>query len=370
MSWTEADRPFLERALALAVQGRLTCAPNPMVGCVLVREGAVVGEGWHEVAGGPHAEVVALRAAGEAARGATAYVTLEPCVHFGRTPPCAPALVSAGITRVVVGLRDPFPAVAGRGLQQLLEAGLEVDLAPRGLQERCARQNFLFLHRVRGGGVFATMKFAMTLDGKIATATGHAKWISSPESRTRGHVERAVHDAILVGIGTVLADDPSLDCRIPGGRDPVPVVVDGGLRTPPTAKLLRSRRALVACREDADLERERCLRDAGAEVLRLPGETVPLRLVVQALGERGLSSVLVEGGGRVHASALAEGIVHRVLGFVAPLMLGGEQARTPVEGPGVLRVDDGWRVDRLAWEPSGPDLLLEGFLWDYSPLLA
>lgn len=371
MSWTEADRPFLERALELAARGRLTCAPNPMVGCVLVREGRVVGEGWHEVAGGPHAEVVALRAAGAGARGATAYVTLEPCVHFGRTPPCAPALLEAGVARVVVGLRDPFPEVSGRGIRDLAAAGVEVDLAPRELQERCARQNSLFLHRVVAGGPFVTMKFAMTLDGKIATATGHSRWISSPESRERSHLERAAHDAILVGVGTVLADDPQLNCRLPGGRDPVPVVVDRTLRTPPTARLLRSGRALVACAEEADGSRARALEEAGATLLRLPGDgQVDLRALVAALGERGLDSVLVEGGGRIHASALASGIVHRVLAFVAPLLVGGEAARTPVEGPGVARVDDGWRLGAPAWETVGPDLLVEGFLWDWGSLLA
>ena len=360
----------MERALELAARGRLTCAPNPMVGCVLVGRGLLVGEGWHEVAGGPHAEVVALRAAGPAARGATAYVTLEPCTHFGRTPPCVPALLHAGIARVVVGLQDPYPQVAGSGLEQLRQAGVQVDLAPRPFQELCARQNCQFLQRVSQGGPFVTMKFAMTLDGKIATATGHARWISSPASRARSHVERAAHRAILVGVGTVLADDPRLDCRMPGGRDPVPVVLDSTLRTPPTARLLQGGRALLACREDAEPQRASQLQNAGAEILRLPGtERVSLRDLLRALGERGLDSVLVEGGGQVHASALAEGIVHRVLGFVAPLMVGGQEARTPVEGPGVRTVDEGWRVQHLAWEAVGPDLMCEGFLLDWSGLL-
>jgi len=357
----------MELALELASRGRLTCAPNPMVGCLVVASGEVVGLGWHEVAGGPHAEVVALQAAGPAARGATAYVTLEPCTHFGRTPPCVPALLQAGIGRVVVGLVDPFPQVAGSGVRQLAEAGVQVDRAPRPFQERCARQNCQFLHRVSQGGPFVTMKFAMTLDGKIATASGHSRWISSPASRERAHLERAAHRALVVGVGTVLADDPRLDCRWPDGSNPVPVVLDSMLRTPPAARLLQEGRALLACREDADPERARRLVEAGAEILRLPGRVrVSLRDLVRALGDRGLDSVLVEGGGQVHASALAEGVVHRVLGFVAPLMVGGQRAPTPVEGPGVGRLEEAWPVRNLVWETLGPDLMCEGFLWDWS----
>lgn len=367
---TEVDQPHLERALELAERGRLTCEPNPMVGCVLTSCGQVVGEGFHEMAGSPHAEVQALRVAGEAARGGTAYVTLEPCAHFGRTPPCVGALLDAGIARVVVGLEDPFPQVCGEGVRQLRQAGVEVDRAPRAFQERCARQNCRFLHRVRRGGPFVTMKFAMTLDGKIATSTGHARWISSPASRARAQFERAAHRAILVGVGTVLADDPRLDCRMKGGRDPVPVVLDSTLRTPVDSRLLQGGRALVACSEDANSERAGLLERAGAEILRLPGRgQVDLAALLEILAGRGLDSVLLEGGGRVHASALASGVVHRVLGFVAPLMVGGSQAPTPVEGPGVARMDQAWQVRHLAWEGLGPDLVCEGFLWDWSDLL-
>lgn len=363
MSWIEADRPHLLRALDLAARGALTCAPNPMVGCVLVRDGVVVAEGWHERAGGPHAETLALGAAGPLARGATAYVTLEPCAHFGRTPPCAPALAEAGIARVVVGVRDPDPRVDGRGLAALRQAGIEVVMAPPDLRDRCLRQNCFFLKRVRTGLPFVTMKFAMTLDGKIATATGHAKWISSEESRARSHWERARHDGIMAGIGTVLADDPQLNCRMPGGRDPVRILVDSHLRTPPTARALQDGRALVACLPTADPARAAALRATGAEVLPVPGAgRVGLRELMALLAERGIGSILLEGGGRLNASALAEGVVDRVLGFVAPFMVGGETARTPVEGPGVLRVDDGWRLHHLEWQPLGPDLVVEGFL--------
>lgn len=363
MSWTEADRPHFLRALALAHRGALTCAPNPLVGCVLVREGEVVGEGWHEVAGGPHAEPRALQEAGARSRGATAYVTLEPCCHFGRTPPCAPALAEAGVARVVVGLRDPFPRVDGRGLEALREAGVEVVMAPADLRERCLRQNCEFLKRVRTGLPFVTMKFAMTLDGKIATASGHARWISSEQSRARSHWERARHQGIMAGIGTVLADDPQLDCRMEGGRNPIPILVDSWLRTPPAARALRGGQALVACLPEADEGRAARLRDAGAEILRVPGSgRVALGPLMARLAERGIGSILLEGGGRLHASALAEGVVDRLLGFVAPLMVGGEAARTPVEGPGVARLEDAWRVQHLEWRALGPDLVVEGFL--------
>jgi diaminohydroxyphosphoribosylaminopyrimidine deaminase/5-amino-6-(5-phosphoribosylamino)uracil reductase len=360
-----SDRFYLERALELAGRATRRTSPNPMVGAVLVRQGQVVGEGWHEGAGTPHAEIRALEAAGPAARGATLYVNLEPCAHLGRTPPCAPRLVEAGVARVVVGLRDPNPAVDGKGLEILRRAGVEVRLAEVDLQERCARHNAFFCQWVRRGRPFVTVKYAMSADGKIATRTGHSRWISGEASRRRAHRERARHDAVLVGLGTVRADDPQLTVRLDSGPDPLRVVVDSQARLPLDCRLLSGGApVLVACTEEAPAERVQALARR-AEVVRLParGGRVSLQALAAHLASRGVCSVLLEGGSELIGSALEEGLVDRVLVFVAPLLLGGRQAPTPAAGQGVAAVSQGLRLRDVTWERLGDDLLLEGWIW-------
>lgn len=312
----------MELALTQARKALGSTAPNPAVGAAIVRGGAVLGTGFTRPPGGWHAEVAALEAvreAGQDARGATMYVTLEPCCHHGRTPPCTDAIIAAGITRVVVGVVDPFPAVAGKGIAQLREAGIEVDV---GCCAVACRDTMLGFLRVTEGGLpEVSLKAAISLDGHIATATGESQWITGVAARTHGHELRAHHDAILVGSGTALADDPRLTCRIDGGRHPVPVILDSRLRLPEQARVLRHPRgALVYARSDAP-EREL----HGATVVRVPSspEGVDLKAVLADLGARGLHRVLVEGGGQVHRTLLDGGWADHLWLYVAGIIVPG-----------------------------------------------
>ncbi len=315
MNWTAADHEFMARALQLAARGLNTTTPNPRVGCVLVRNGAVVGEGWHERAGEAHAEVHALRIAGDAARGATAYVTLEPCSHHGRTPPCADALIDAGVGRVVAALRDPNPLVAGEGLARLQLAGIEV---ASGLLENEARElNIGFVSRMTRGRPWLRLKVAASIDGKTALNNGQSQWITCPEARCDAHAWRARSCAILTGIGTIRDDDPSLTVRdVPCERQPLRVVVDSRLETPPTAKVLTGGNVLVFAAMAGTLP--------GAEVVALPNADgkVDLAAMLAELGRRGLNEVLAEAGTRLNGSLLKEALVDELLIYQAPLLLG------------------------------------------------
>ena len=305
-------------ALALARRGLGTVWPNPAVGCVIVRGGRIAGRGWTQPGGRPHAETEALRRAGAAAQGADVYVTLEPCAHEGQTPPCADALIAAGVARVFAAVQDPDPRTAGQGIAKLEAAGIEVRT---GLAEAEARTvNAGFLMTQEQGRPRVTLKIASTLDGRIATEAGESKWITGPEARWRGHLFRARHDAIVVGIGTVLADDPSLDCRIAGleDRSPVPVVLDSALRTPAASRLLR-RPAWIVASDKA----EGTLESPGLEILRV-ADTADLNEILALLASRGITRLLVEGGGQVHASFLRAGLVDRVAWFRAGSVIGGD----------------------------------------------
>ncbi len=364
---SDNDTAFMARALALARRAAGRTSPNPLVGAVVVKDGRVVGEGYHQKAGTPHAEVHALAAAGTGARGATLYVTLEPCSHHGRTPPCTEAILAAGVRRVVAAVQDPNPRVAGRGFERLREAGVEVTAGV--LEEEARRLNEAFFVYVTAGRPFVAMKTAMTLDGKIATACGESRWISGEASRALAHRLRSELDAVMVGIGTALADDPQLTARPPGtaSRDPVRIVVDSALRLPPDARLLQldsPAPTWVATTERAPAERRRALEAAGAEVLVLPERDgrVDLAALMAELGRREVTSVLLEGGATLNAAALAAGVVDKVLCFVAPKVVGGAAAPGPVGGPGVERLAGAWRVERLAAEAVGEDILLTGYL--------
>ena len=361
-----SDRAFMVRALELALAGRGRVSPNPMVGAVLVKDGRIVGEGFHARAGAPHAEVVALEAAGEAARGATLYVTLEPCCHQGRTPPCAPRIVASGVLQVMSATLDPNPQVGGRGLALLREAGLRADVGL--LEAEAVRLNEVFFTYMTSGRPFVTLKAAISLDGKIATVTGESRWITGEAARRRVHEMRNEVDAVLVGIGTILRDDPLLTTRlgVPGQRDPVRVIVDNLARLPAKARVINSASAaptLVAVGPKAPAYKVERLREAGATVLVLEqsARRISLAALMQALVAREITSVLIEGGAEIHASALAEGIVDKVAFFLAPLLIGGKTAPSALGGPGIEKLADAVRLRDVRFTPLGEDLLVEGY---------
>lgn len=320
----------MRAALGLARRGLGAVAPNPAVGCVLVNEGRVVGRGWTQPGGRPHAETEAVARAGGAAAGATAYVTLEPCAHHGKTPPCAEALVEAGIGRAVVALEDPDPRVSGRGIASLREAGIAVTVGV--CAEEAAELNAGFFLRMREERPLVTLKTATTLDGRIATHGGESQWITGQAARALGHRLRAEHDAVLVGSGTAMADDPMLTCRLPGleERSPIRVVLDSHLRLPLTAKLVASARQVptwIVTLQDNEEGRRRAYLDCGVDVIEVPRDAdgnPDLTLGLRALARRGLTRLLVEGGGHTAASLLRLGAVDRIAWFRAPRLIGGD----------------------------------------------
>lgn len=364
--WRAADEHHLERALALAERGRYGVSPNPMVGAVVVRNGRVVGEGFHRRAGGPHAEVSALRKAGSRARGADLYLTLEPCVHQGRTPPCAPQVIASGVSRVVIAARDPNPRVSGRGIAALRRAGIAVALAPSSWRRRADALNEKFRVQITTGRPFVLAKWAETLDGRIASAAGESRWITGSAARRRALALREEHDAVLVGAGTVAADDPRLTRRLGWNRASVPhwrVVLDGALRSRPGAAVFRGpgRRA-VATAVPPDDPRARRLRARGVEVWSLPGrrrEGVDLAALLCELASRGAASLMVEGGARTLWEFFAAGLVDAVAVFVAPRVLGGDGATGAVGGGG-FRLTDAAAIEDVAVERVGDDLLVTG----------
>jgi len=361
---TSSDERFMRRALELAERGRGLTSPNPMVGAVVVApSGAVVGEGVHMKAGAPHAEIEALRAAGPRARGAMLYLTLEPCAHQGRTPPCATAIVGAGVARVVAPLADPNPLVAGRGFEVLRRAGVEVAVGL--LAEEAALQNRVFFTAMRERRPHVTLKAAMTLDGKIADTQGASRWITGERARARAHRLRSEADAIIVGVTTVLRDDPELTVRLdePWPREPYRVALDTEGRTPPGARFMSAgdpARAVVAVGDGVPEERVRPLRAVGATVIRCPTRDgrVDLGFLLGELFAREVRGVLVEGGGEVHAAFLDAGLVDRVAVFLAPLLVGGRAAPSVVGGAG-RELKNGVRLGPLTVTPVGDDILVE-----------
>lgn len=349
MGFSAADHGFMARALRLAARGLTTTTPNPRVGCVLVKDGAIVGEGWHERAGEAHAEVNALRQAGADARGATAYVTLEPCSHHGRTPPCADALIDAGVRRVVAAMRDPNPLVSGEGLARLELAGIDTAC---GLMEAEARElNVGFVARMTRGRPWLRLKIAASLDGRTALMNGRSQWLTSPEARRDAHAWRARSCAIVTGIGTVKADDPSLTVReVPCERQPLRVVIDSRLETPPGAKVLRGGALVFSAAAGAI---------AGAEVVPLPDAQgrVDLAAAMAELGRRGINEVLVEAGARLNGAFLAAGLVDELLIYQAPMIL-GDTARGMAALPELGELARAPRLSILDRRPVGPDLLI------------
>lgn len=355
------DPRFMDRALSLARRGVGRTSPNPAVGCVIVRGGEIVGEGWHRKAGTPHAEVHALVMAGERARGGDLYVTLEPCSHHGRTPPCCEAIAAAGIRRVAAAVIDPNPLVSGKGIAFLRQQGIET---VTGLREREARRlNAPFFMVMERGEPLVTFKSAATLDGAIAASSGDSRWITGEPARRHAHRLRGRHDAVMVGVGTVICDDPLLTCRIRGGRQPVRVVVDSCLRTPLSSRVVmtaREFRTIIACHDPAP-EREERLAAAGVEVLRCAGEggrVDPVDLL-RRLPPLGIQSVLVEGGGRLAGALFARRLVSRVFLFYAPKIL-ARDGIPMISGERSERIAEALSLSSLSVRRIGPDLLVEG----------
>lgn len=356
------DRWHMARALELALRGQGRVEPNPLVGSVIVADGEVVGEGFHERFGGPHAEIAALAAAGRRAAGATLYVTLEPCCHFGKTPPCTDAILRAGVRRVVAAMADPFPAVSGGGLAALRQAGLEVECGI--LEAEARRLNAPYLKLVSTGRPWLIGKWAMTLDGKIATARGESQWITGPAAREIVHRLRGRMDGILIGSGTALADDPSLTARPPGPRVATRIVVDSQARLPPTSQLARTARAfpvLVAVGDEAPLERCAALTAAGCEVLQYPGgRSERLVALLNELGSRRLTNVLVEGGSGLLGSLVDAGQLDEVHAFIAPKIVGGQAALSPVGGEGIGSLAAALQLEEVEIQPCEGDVYVRG----------
>ena len=365
--WSATDQKFMEYALELAAKARGLTNPNPLVGAVIVRDGEIIGEGYHRKAGEAHAEIHALNQAKEFAQSATMYVTLEPCCHWGRTPPCTEAVIRAKLANVFVAMKDPNPRVAGSGIRQLEEAGVRVQV---GLCEAESRQlNEVFIKYITTGYPFVILKSAISLDGKIATASGESQWITSEASRVKGHEIRAQVDAILVGIGTVVKDNPSLTARLSERKneDPIRIVVDSHGRTPLGAKIFNpdsNAGTLIAVTENAPSEKIEALKSAGADILIVEEKEgrVCLRGLMRELGRKEITSVLIEGGGEINAAALQAGIVDKLVFFVAPKLIGGKDAPGPIGGAGVTRLAEAFELRDVKTAQIDTDFLIEGYL--------
>lgn len=351
----------MRRAIELAKKGVGWTSPNPMVGAVIVKDGRIIGEGAHLRCGQLHAERNAIAACKEDPEGATIYVTLEPCCHYGKTPPCTEILIEKNVAKVVIGSRDPNPKVSGKGAKILREHGIEV--VEDFLRDECDALNPVFFHHITTGRPYVVMKYAMTLDGKIASYTGASQWITGETARRHVHALRGRYASIMAGINTVLADDPMLNCRLQGAHQPVRVICDSTLRIPMDCKIIKTSceyKTIIACAK-ADSEKKAALESAGAEVWELPGENgeVDLRTLIRRLGQAGLDSVLIEGGGILHEAALEAGIVNHVCAYIAPKLLGGKDAKTPVEGKGADCPDHAAILENRKITALGEDILVE-----------
>lgn len=371
------EREYMALALQLASGTLGQTSPNPVVGAVVVKDGRIVGMGAHLKAGEPHAEVHALRMAGEQAKGATLYVTLEPCTHHGRTPPCTEAILAAGIARVVVATLDVNPQVAGRGVNRLREAGLSVSVGL--LEAEAIRLNEIFFHHVATGLPFVTVKTASTLDGKIATRTGHSKWITGPKARAQVHLLRHQHDAILVGVNTVIADDPALTARLADGeepgRQPIRIVLDTHLRTPLTSRVVTDGKAAtwIYTTERAPADKRAALEARGVQIIvPEPGEermeTHPMEIsdVLRSLGQRGVTSLLVEGGAEINGAFLQAKAVQKIISYISFKLVGGSAAPTPFGGIGIPAMDAAVRLANVeVQQVDENDLRIVGYpVWE------
>ncbi|MDW8801828.1 bifunctional diaminohydroxyphosphoribosylaminopyrimidine deaminase/5-amino-6-(5-phosphoribosylamino)uracil reductase RibD [Clostridium sp. A1-XYC3] len=361
------ETKYMKRALELAAMGIGYTNPNPLVGAVIVKDGKIIGEGYHEVYGSNHAEVNAFKNATEDVKGATMYVTLEPCSHYGKTPPCAKAIVEKGIKKVVIGLKDPNPLVSGKGIQILKDNNIEVVTGV--MEEEGRKLNEIFLKYITTKLPFCILKTAMTLDGKIAAYTGDSKWVTNEFSRKFVHQLRHRVSSIMVGIGTILADDPLLTTRLDtgNGSDPIRIIVDSNTRIPLEAKVLHVQskaKTIIATTELADGNKLKALESAGADIIITPlkNNRVDLSYLMKALGERAIDSVLLEGGSELNYSAVEEGIVDKVNAFIAPKIIGGREAKTPVGGLGKALMSEAISIENIEIHSFKDDVMLEGYV--------
>jgi diaminohydroxyphosphoribosylaminopyrimidine deaminase/5-amino-6-(5-phosphoribosylamino)uracil reductase len=359
---SEFDRAMMQKCLELARQALGKTAPNPLVGAVVVKDGQIIGTGFHPGAGQPHAEVFALREAGEQAKGATIYVSLEPCNHYGRTPPCSEALVQAGVAKVVVGMVDPNPLVSGGGLERLRSAGIEVVVGVE--EEACRKLNEAFIYRITHRQPFGILKYAMTLDGKIATTAGDSNWVTQDAARHEVHRVRAGCDAVIVGTNTVCRDNPFLTNHHAGSHNPLRVVMSRSLKLPSEAHLWDVSEAptLVFTEVGSNPELQKRLLNKGVELVEF--DTLTPAKVMAALYQRDLLSVLWECGGTLAAPAIASGAVQKILAFIAPKIIGGAGAPSPVGNLGLASMSQALRLERVQWRTVGSDLLMEGYFPD------
>ncbi|WP_434631585.1 bifunctional diaminohydroxyphosphoribosylaminopyrimidine deaminase/5-amino-6-(5-phosphoribosylamino)uracil reductase RibD [Thermoanaerobacterium thermosaccharolyticum] len=355
---------YMKRALQLAKLGLGHTNPNPLVGAVIVKNGRIIGEGYHEYYGGPHAEINALKSAKEDVKGAQLYVTLEPCCHYGKTPPCVDAIVKSGIKDVFIAMEDPNKLVSGKGIKHLKEAGLNVYTGL--LKGEAEKINEIFIKYITTKKPYVILKSAMTIDGKIATNTGDSKWITNEKSREHVHKMRGYVMAIMVGVNTVIKDNPYLTARIDGFKNPLRVVVDSRGRIPLDANVVidKSAKTIVATTDMMPDEKVKALKDSGVDVIvfdKLNNE-VDLKKLMDMLGERGIDSVIIEGGGTLNYSALKEGIVDKVMFYIAPKIIGGSNSLTPVEGKGIDLIKDAIMIEKLDVKRFDDDILIEGYI--------
>jgi diaminohydroxyphosphoribosylaminopyrimidine deaminase / 5-amino-6-(5-phosphoribosylamino)uracil reductase len=351
------DEQYMRLAIEIAKAGIGQTSPNPVVGAVVVKDGEIVGFGAHLKAGEPHAEVHAIRMAGEKAKGATVYVTLEPCSHYGKTPPCADLLVETGVQRVVIATTDPNPLVAGKGIEKLRSAGIDVNLGV--LKEEADELNRVFFHYIATKTPFVTLKYASSLDGKIATTTGESKWITSEAAREDVHRYRAVHDAILVGVNTVIADNPSLTVRLPeGGKNPIRIVLDTHLRTPLDANILNDGQAetWIVVGSEVSAEKRKRYEKENVQIISMERPRIDIDELLHVLGEKRITSLFVEGGSHVHDSFVRAKAVNEIVAYFAPKIIGGKQAPTPIGGIGFDSMADVMQLEIRRVETIGPDI--------------
>jgi len=355
------DKQYMQMALKLAEKGSGQVSPNPMVGAVIVKDGRVIGQGYHQKYGSPHAERNALASCATSPKGSTLYVTLEPCCHYGKTPPCTEAVIESGISKVVVGVKDPNPLVAGKGIEKLRQQGIEV--IEGFLEAECKKLNEVFFHYIKTKTPFVVMKYAMTMDGKTAAHTGNSKWITGEAARLRVHQDRGRYTAIMAGIGTVLADDPLLTCRVENGKNPVRIICDTNLRLPLNSKVVETAKDIptIIATSCTDEEKQRPYLDSSCEIMMVSENNghIDLNELMVSLGRQKIDSVLLEGGSTLNWSALENGLVSKVQAYIAPKLLGGEGAKTPIGGLGAPHPDKAFFLANSKITMLGEDILIE-----------